>query len=213
MTHALSSPDPAADPDEGWSLPAWLYSDPEYFEVEMARVLRPAWQVVCHVSDIAAAGDFHTLDFLGESVIVVRGEDDRVRAFANVCRHRASRLLAGPSGRVDRIVCPYHAWSYGLDGRLGGVPMGETYPGLDLGRHSLAALDLEIFHGFVFVRLQGGGPSVAQMMAPYAHEIAPYRFEDLKALGRVTLRPREVNWRTSPTTMPTACTSASPTRA
>ena len=183
------------DPDAGWSLPAWLYSDPEFFDVEMARVIRPSWQVVCHVSDIPAAGDYHTLDFLGESVIAVRGQDDVVRAFTNVCRHRAMRLVDGPSGCAKKLVCPYHAWTYDLDGKLSGVPMKSDYTGLDTGRHGLFPVDLETWRGFVFIRLESGGPSVAEMMAPYDHEVEPYRFEEMRAIGRVTMRPRPVNWK------------------
>ena len=185
----------ASDPDADWGLPGWLYNDPEYFQVEMARVMRPSWQVVCHLSDIAEAGAYHTLDFLGESVIVVRGDDGEVRAMANVCRHRGSRLVDDASGCVRQLICPYHAWSYGLDGRLAGVPLGETYPALHRETMGLAPVEMEIYRGFIFVRLEGGGPSVAEMMAPYDAEIAPYRFEDLKAMGRVTLRPRPVNWK------------------
>ncbi len=183
------------DLDEGWSLPGWIYHDPEYFSVEMQRVMRPAWQIVCHVSDIAEAGAYHTLEFLGESIIVMRGSDQQVRAFINVCRHRASRLLDGTSGCVKKIVCPYHAWTYDLDGRLSGVPMRAEYPTLNQEKSGLVPVELEIYHGFIFVRLESGGPSVADMMMPYAQEIAPYRFDDLRALGRVTVRPRAVNWK------------------
>ncbi len=186
---------PHADPDAGLSLPAWTYRDPEFFAAEAARVLRPAWQVVCHVSDIAGAGDWHTLDFLGESILVVRGDNGAIRAFTNVCRHRGSRLVDGASGCAKKLVCPYHAWTYGLDGRLTGVPGRSDYPGLDLAGHGLAPVDCEIWQGFIFVRLAGGGPSVAAMMADYLPEILPYRFAGLRALGRVTLRPRPVNWK------------------
>ena len=185
----------AADPDEALSLPAWTYSDPEFFAAERARVLRPAWQIVCHSSDIAAPGDWHTLEFLGESIIAVRGDDHIVRAFTNVCRHRGSRLVDGNRGCAKRLVCPYHAWTYGLDGRLIGVPGRREYPGLRLEANGLAPVEIEIWQGFVFVRLDNGGPSVAAMMADYLPEILPYRFEQLKALGRVTLRPRAVNWK------------------
>jgi len=184
-----------ADPDADWSLPAWLYSDPDYFAVEMARVMRPSWQVVCHLNDIPAAGDWRTLAFLGESILVIRGQDGVVRAFANVCRHRGSRLVDGEAGCAKRLVCPYHAWSYALDGRLVAVPNRDDYPALDLARSGLAPVELEVWQGFVFVRLEGGGPSVAAMMAPHAAMIAPYRFGELTALGRVTLRPRGVNWK------------------
>ncbi|MBB5684405.1 aromatic ring-hydroxylating oxygenase subunit alpha [Sphingobium boeckii] len=184
-----------ADPDEGWSLPAWVYHDPEFFRIETARVMRPSWQVVCHVSDVPGVGDWHTLDFLGENIIVIRGEDTKVRAFTNVCRHRGSRLVDGSSGCAKKLICPYHAWTYELDGRLSGVPGKREYPTLDMDKSGLAAVESEIWRGFVFVRLEGGGPSVASMMAPYEEMIAPYRFEDLRAVGRVTMRPRTVNWK------------------
>jgi phenylpropionate dioxygenase-like ring-hydroxylating dioxygenase large terminal subunit len=184
------------DPDADWSLPGWLYHDPEYFEVEVARVIRPSWQIVCHASDIAKPGDYHTLDYIGESVIAVRGEDGVVRAFANVCRHRAMRLVEGPAGCAKKLVCPYHAWAYELDGRLTGVPMKADYPALDLAKNGLAPVGIEIWNGFVFVRLEDdGGPSVAEMMAPYAQEIAPYRLAEMRTISPVRLRERAVNWK------------------
>ncbi len=186
----------AADPDESVSLPAWLYRDEEFFAHEAERVFRPSWQVVCHLNDIPQAGDFHTFEFLNEPLVVLRGDDGVVRAFHNVCRHRAARLLDGPSGRCGlRIRCPYHAWTYDLRGRLAGVPFRERFAGLDAGAHGLAPVEHEVFHGFVFVRLAPGGPSVAEMMAPYEAEIAPYRMAEMVPLGRVTLRPRAVNWK------------------
>ena len=183
------------DPLDGRSLPAWTYRDPEFFALERERVFASSWQIVCHVSDVANPGDWHTLEYLGESVIVVRGSDDKLRAFTNVCRHRGSRLVDGSSGCAHKLVCPYHAWTYDLDGALSGVPDSASYPGLDKARHGLAPVSLEIWHGFVFVRLAGEGLSVAAMMAPYEALIEPYRFEELRALGRVTLRPRAVNWK------------------
>ncbi|WP_420139149.1 aromatic ring-hydroxylating oxygenase subunit alpha [Sphingomonas sp.] len=183
------------DPDDGWSLPAWLYADPEYFEVELKQIIRPAWQIVCHVSDIAAPGDWMGLDYAGENIVVLHGADDEIRAFHNVCRHRGARILDGSSGCAKRIVCPYHAWTYASDGRLVGVPSRESYDPTDLAGIGLVPVEHEIWEGFVFVRLESGGPSVARMMAPYAQEIGPYRFPELRKLGRVTLRHRTVNWK------------------
>ncbi len=183
-------------PLDGWSLPAWTYRDPEFHALESDRIFRPSWQVVCHENDLPAPGDWHTLDYIGESVIVVRGRDQVLRAFTNVCRHRGSRLLDGASGCAKKLVCPYHAWTYDLDGRLSGVPDSASYPTLDKEKSGLVPVELEIWRGFAFVRLEDdGGPSVARMMAPYEAMIAPYRFEELEALGRVTLRPRAVNWK------------------
>jgi phenylpropionate dioxygenase-like ring-hydroxylating dioxygenase large terminal subunit len=186
--------DEAHDLDD-LSLPGWIYHDPEYFRLEMARLIRPSWQIVCHESDIAQPGDWRTLDLLGESVIAIRGGDGLVRAFANVCRHRGSRLVDGEAGCARRLTCPYHAWTYAADGRLVAVPNREDYPGLDPARLGLAPVELESWRGFLFVRLEGSGPGVAAMMAPYEAEIAPHQFERLRAIGRITIRPRDVNWK------------------
>ena len=196
MATQLRRIEPSPDPLDGMSLPGWLYFDPEFFEAEKKAFLRAAPQVVCHESDIARAGEWRSLDYLGESLIVIRGDDGEVRAFANVCRHRGSRLVDGTGGCVKLLTCPYHAWSYGRDGRLVGVPHREQYPGLQIDRFGLHPVALENWRGFLFVTLESGGPSVAEMMAPFEHEVAPYRFKDLRAIGRVTLRRRPLNWKT-----------------
>ena len=196
MTAPLRSVAPATDPLDGMSLPGWLYHDAEFFEAEKKAFLRASPQVICHESDIAEPGSWRSLEYLGESVIVIRGDDRRVRAFANVCRHRGSRLVDGNGGCAKVLTCPYHAWSYARDGRLVGVPHRNEYPGLDVEKLGLFQVQLELWNGFLFVTLETGAPSVATMMAPYEAEVAPYRFEDLRAIGRVTLRTRPLNWKT-----------------
>ena len=195
MSEVARLPRREADEQEHLSLPGWVYHDPDYFRVEMARLIRPSWQIVCHANDIPEAGDWRTLDILGESVIVIRGADNLVRAFANVCRHRGSRLVDGTGGCAKRLTCPYHAWTYAADGRLVGVPRREDYAGLDPDGLGLIAVELEAWHGFLFVRLESGGPGIDVMMAPYESEVAPYRLDRLEAIGRITLRPRDVNWK------------------
>ncbi|MEA3178857.1 MAG: hypothetical protein QOI59_2380 [Gammaproteobacteria bacterium] len=188
-------PAPQTDED-GFSLPAWIYHDAEFFELEKQTIFRQAWQLVCHQSDVPNVGDYHSFDFMGESVITLRGEDGQIRSFHNACRHRASRLLDDPKGHCGRrITCPYHAWTYGLDGRLVAIPQKEAFKGLDMGRHGLVPLEQEIFLGFVFVRFATGLPSVKEMAAPYAHELSAYRMEELVPQGRVTFRTRMVNWK------------------
>src|ERR1700730_13204442 len=104
--HADSS---AQSPDnfERFSLTGSMYRDADFLEAEKERVFATAWQVMCHLSDIPNPGDYHTLDFLGEPLVAVRGQDHVVKAFFNVCRHRAARLLDCASGHCSgRIVCP-----------------------------------------------------------------------------------------------------------
>jgi phenylpropionate dioxygenase-like ring-hydroxylating dioxygenase large terminal subunit len=196
MATHLKSVSPGADPLDDWSLPGWLYRDPEFFEAEKKAFLRAAPQVVCHESEIREPGEWRTIEYLGESVILIRADDGEVRAFSNVCRHRGSRLVDGNAGCAKVLTCPYHAWSYARDGRLVGVPHRSEYPGLQPDQFSLFPVALENWHGFLFVTLEPGAPSVAEMMAPYEDEVAPYRFEDLRVMGRVTLRPRPLNWKT-----------------
>jgi phenylpropionate dioxygenase-like ring-hydroxylating dioxygenase large terminal subunit len=195
MSEIARLPRRAPDDQEHLSLPGWVYRDPEYFRVEMARLIRPSWQIVCHANDIPGTGDWRTLEILGESIIVIRGDDGGIRAFANVCRHRGSRLVDGHAGCAKRLTCPYHAWTYTTDGRLVGVPDRQDYPGLDPATLGLVPVELENWRGFLFVRLEGGGPTVAEMMAPYAEEAAPYPFEEMQAIGRITMRARDVNWK------------------
>ena len=196
MATHLRTVEPTPDPLEDMSLPGWLYYDPEFFEAEKRAFLRAAPQVVCHESEIAEPGEWRTIEYLGESVIVIRGDDGEIRAFSNVCRHRGSRLVDGTGGCSKVLTCPYHAWSYARDGRLVGVPHRHEYPGLQTEKMSLFPVALETWRGFLFVALEPGAPSVHEMMAPYEHEVAAYRFEDLQAIGRVTLRQRPLNWKT-----------------
>jgi phenylpropionate dioxygenase-like ring-hydroxylating dioxygenase large terminal subunit len=185
-----------ATEDDAVSLPAWIYRDPEFLELEKELIFRSSWQIVCHVNDVPQPGDYHSFEFLGQGVIVLRAEDGQIRSFHNACRHRAARLLDESKGHCGRrITCPYHAWTYGLDGRLLTVPQRSDFTGVERERHGLMPLEQEIFLGFVFVRFAPGLPSVREMAAPYAEELAAYRFEDLVPQGRVTLRSRAVNWK------------------
>jgi phenylpropionate dioxygenase-like ring-hydroxylating dioxygenase large terminal subunit len=162
------------------TLPAWTYNNAEFFALERERLLLPHWQPVCHVSEIADPGAYATFDFLGERALVVRGEDGEVRAFHNVCRHRAAAVAQGRFGRCKGAMrCFYHGWTYSLDGRLKAVPGEANFPGLDRSQYGLKSLPVEIWMGFVFVRFREGAASVAERMAPYAAEIARYRFAEM----------------------------------
>src|SRR5262245_64860681 len=124
MSAKLRPADPGVEPvSSGRSLPAWIYRDPEFFALEREHLFMPAWHLVCHVADIPRPGDYATYELLGELALVVRGADDTIRAFHNVCRHRAARVLDGPTGHAGNCIrCPYHAWTYALDGKLIAVP-------------------------------------------------------------------------------------------
>ncbi len=199
--NAERAPDPDAptalvSSEDDFSLPGWIYRDPEFLAAEKQKIFATAWQIVCHLNDIPRPGDYHTLNFLGEPLVAVRGHNGGVNVFYNVCRHRAARLLDGPAGHcAGRIVCPYHAWTYDLDGRLTTVPLRREFNDLSPERYGLKPVESEVYGGFIFARLEPGLPGVAAMLAPYAGELAAYRLEELQPIGRVTLRTRHVNWK------------------
>lgn len=196
MSAAIQPVRPVHSSEEDFGLPGWIYHDQEFFELEKRSIFRTSWQLVCHSNDIPEVGDYHCFELLGEAVVTVRGKDSRLRSFHNVCRHRASRLFDGPKGNCGNLIsCPYHHWSYSLEGKLVGVPQRASFHGLDMENRGLAVLEQEIYMGFVFVRFEPGLPSVREMMAPYEQELAAYRMEELVPQGRVTLRPRQVNWK------------------
>jgi phenylpropionate dioxygenase-like ring-hydroxylating dioxygenase large terminal subunit/AcrR family transcriptional regulator len=184
----------AAGPTE--TLPAWTYESAEFFALERERIFLPSWQIVGHVSDMPTAGDYLTFEQLGERAFVIRGKDGELRAFHNVCRHRAHAVVMGEHGTCKRaITCPYHGWTYELDGRLKGIPAAETFPPFDKAAYGLRALDVEVYLGFIFIRFAGGGPSVAERLAPYSEELAHYRFEDMVATEEMWSEEIAVDWK------------------
>jgi phenylpropionate dioxygenase-like ring-hydroxylating dioxygenase large terminal subunit len=181
----------------GWkTLPAWIYSSDEFFALERAAIFMRTWQLAGHTSEIPQPGDYLRFDLLAESAIVVRGEDGEIRAFHNVCRHRAFRLLDSAAGRCDRLMrCRYHGFAYGLDGSLKAVPAEESFEGLDRACFGLNPVSLEIWKGFVFVRFDGDGPSVAEQLAAIEDQLAPYRLEELVPYGESATAPIGANWK------------------
>ena len=137
-----------------------------------------------------------TLDVSGERALVIRDGDGRLRAFHNVCRHRASRVVAGETGSCrGSIVCPYHGWTYGYDGRLQSIPSDQGFDRLDKSRLSLPEVEIEEWMGFVFVRFGGDGPSVAATLKPLADVAEHFRFAEMKPWGTRDSQSCEFNWK------------------
>ena len=189
-----SAPSPAVRLE---TLPGWTYDNAEFLELEKEHLFRRQWQLVGHVSEVPAAGDYMTLDAVGERIAVVRDNDGTLHAFHNVCRHRASRVVAGDRGHCERaLTCPYHGWTYAFDGRLRGVPEADSFGSLDTRQVRLPPVELEVWMGFVFVRIKPErGPGVAEMLQPWQAELAPYRLADLQPHGAQWQRNLAVNWK------------------
>jgi phenylpropionate dioxygenase-like ring-hydroxylating dioxygenase large terminal subunit len=177
------------------ALPAWIYNHPEMTRLELERIIRPSWQIACHVSEIPKTGDFHTLDLGPDSIVVLRDRSQKVQAFHNVCRHRGARILDGGGHCHGTIVCPYHGWSYNYEGALLGVPGKESFPGLERSEYGLKRVHVEVVLGFVFVCLAANPPPLKERFAPFLEELAPYRFEEMVPLVPVSYDNWEVDWK------------------
>jgi len=179
-------------------LPAWSFFSPEMLEMEKDMLFRRHWQLVCHASDIPEPGDFLTLDVVGERALVIRGKDNVVRAFHNLCRHRGSRVVAEESGTCKTaIICPFHGWVYNLDGTLRGPAQPQSLPALDPVEMGLKPIDMDIWQGFVFVRFQPGPqPPMSEVMAHFDDEVAQYDLENLQPTGEGFFCSEiEANWK------------------
>ncbi len=144
------------------ALPGRYYTDPEIFARIRDRVFFRTWQFACHESRIPETGDYYAFSILDQDLFIVRQKDGSLRCFYNVCQHRAHPLVQG-SGRVRVLVCPYHAWSYGLDGHLRGARGTKDQPGFDRSGICLSEVRLERFCGFLFVNLDPEARPMAEV--------------------------------------------------
>ena len=120
------------------------FVSPEVFAEEQDRIFSKQWVLAGHQSQLAEAGDYFVAEVASESLIIVRDKGGEVHGFYNVCRHRGSRLIENRNGRSQGIQCPYHAWTYGLDGRLIGTPHMDDVPGFDKADYSLHPVSLAL---------------------------------------------------------------------
>jgi Rieske 2Fe-2S family protein len=187
--------DPAPVPAEGLAtalapfgqsrmLPREAYVDPAVFEWEQRNIFA-GWTCVGHAGDLATVGAQKAVGTGPNAVLLVRAENDTVHAFANTCRHRGHELLAcGATAKGRSIVCPYHSWSYRLDGRLRNAPGFRDVEGFEPDEFGLAELRLVDWHGWLFVDPSGADAEFSAHVAGLEEIVGPYRPEDLTIVAR-----------------------------
>jgi phenylpropionate dioxygenase-like ring-hydroxylating dioxygenase large terminal subunit len=176
-------------------LPRDRYLAPDVFEQEYTQVFSRQWLFVGHRSQLDGPGAYLVEEILGESVVVTRVEDGGLKAFLNVCRHRGHRICDGPSGRVQRFVCPYHRWTYSLTGELLGAPASPDGDGIDYRELPLYDVHVAEFEGFLFVCLGDDRPADPQdALRPLTPGIERFRLGDLREAHRESYLLR-VNWK------------------
>ncbi|MFF7776137.1 aromatic ring-hydroxylating dioxygenase subunit alpha [Streptomyces tanashiensis] len=198
---APTAPDTAARDLPAPALSARHYTDPDLAAAETRRVFARSWQLVCHESDLAGPGARLAAAVADREVLVVRTEDGGLAAHLNVCRHRGTRLVAAPEAAGKAIRCPYHGWTYRLDGSLVGAPEARQIPCLDRPRLGLLPARVESFLGFVFVNLDPGAVPLSESCAGLAEAIGHYAGADLVPVGRDRIHDvaraevQQANWK------------------
>lgn len=158
------------DPARSWSLNAEAYTDPRWAEVDLRAIFARTWQWLCHVERLREPGSYVAATVAGLPVVVVRDRSGELRAFYNVCKHRAHELLQG-SGTTRNIVCPYHAWTYALDGRLKAARRADRMDTFDKSEVCLDQVQVEEFCGMVYVNLDPAAAPLAEQAGDLAAEI------------------------------------------
>ena len=178
---------------EAETLPPTAYTDPAFYERELERIFRREWMFIGRADVIPRPGDYFTLQCAGVAMIVVRGPDDQVRAFANACRHRGSLIVEG-EGRARAFRCPYHSWTYGLDGRLLSASEMQNTHGFDAAHYGLIPIRLQVWNGFLFVDLSGRQAPIAEYFGDLGDKLASYRLSDMVCVRRRAFEVR-CNWK------------------
>jgi Rieske 2Fe-2S family protein len=176
------------------TLPQRYFVSPEIFAAEQEKIFSKRWVCIGHQSQIVKAGDYFISDVVGESLIVVRDQRSTIRGFYNVCRHRGTRLKEDACGHASAIQCPYHAWTYALDGRLIGAPHMDQVPGFDKADYSLHAVNLALWEGFIFVNLADSPTPLEEVFAPLAGKFSHWNLPKLCSAKRMEYDVR-ANWK------------------
>jgi glycine betaine catabolism A len=185
----------AVMPAGATTLPAAYYVDPEYFKREMAALFGRMWICAGRVEQIELAGQYFLREVLGESLIVTRAASGRVHAFYNVCRHRGTKLCTDEQGVFNgSIQCPYHAWTYNLDGSLIGAPHMDEVPHFRKDHYPLHEAHADVWDGHIFVNLSTAPEPLSAQLADLPSKFTPWRMADLRLGHRVVYDVR-ANWK------------------
>lgn len=164
--------------EQAWTLPPSAYTDPRVFAAEIEAIFASEWLCVARIDQLPEAGDYVCTDLPDQPIVVTRGRDEQLRAFSRVCLHRAMPIVEG-QGNATGFVCPYHSWSYELDGQLRSAPMMDGAEGFDPQQCRLPELQLEVWQGFVFVNLNPNAKPLGPRLQGLSQRLQNYRFDQL----------------------------------
>ena len=169
----------AADPRDAASLPPALYTDPAVFTAERDAIFAREWMAVARSEWLAAPNSYLACDLVGDPIVLTRDAEGELRAFSNVCLHRACPIASG-RGNASQLTCPYHRWTYGLDGRLKGTPLMEQARDFDRAALRLPGLAVEEWLGWIFVNADADAPPLAPRLTALHERLAPFGVESMR---------------------------------
>jgi choline monooxygenase len=175
------------------SMPSVLYTSPEIFALEREQIFLKHWFFLARSEQLPNPGDYRAFDTPGGPILLVRGQDNELRVFANYCRHRGSLLLKGSGNTGGRIMCPYHAWSYFSDGRLYGCPDRADAEGFDRRENGLVPLSIDQWAGFIFAAFAPEKP-LLDHLGDLPLRMASHKLDQMRHVWSVTLTPN-CNWK------------------
>ena len=180
----ISEYDDTAFLEDAFTIPASWYTNPEMLELELQAVFGRTWQAIGRTGQVASPGDYITAQVGNEPVLAVHGADGSLGAFFNVCRHHAAAVAVEPCGRAQSFRCPYHGWTYGLDGRLKGAPEFNEVRNFDRTKNGLVPIRVDTWEQFVFVALDAGTQSLREFLGGFAEVVAPLKLGNLNFYTR-----------------------------
>src|SRR5256712_6198995 len=184
LEQILASYNERAELAEASTIPAPWYVDSRIAELESKTVFSKSWQMVGRVDQLEKPEQFVTASVAGEPIVVVRGDDNVLRGFFNVCRHHAAAVLTEPCGQASILHCPYHGWNYGLDGALKGMPAFEGVKNFDRQKNGLMSVKADIWEGFAFVNLDPQAMSLKDFLGGLMQRVAPLGISKLHFFDR-----------------------------
>jgi choline monooxygenase len=184
LSNLLALYDEGAPLEEAYTIPAAWYVDERIARIEHEQVFGSNWIAVGRTDQAAAPGQFFTFNLDGEPLVVVRGADNELRAFYNVCRHHAAAVATAPCGVAQHLRCPYHGWTYGLDGSLKGAPEFGGVCNFDRSANALVPVRVSIWENFIFVNLNEEAPTLQSFLGDLAQRFAPLSVSSLHFFAR-----------------------------
>ncbi|HYH85627.1 MAG TPA: aromatic ring-hydroxylating dioxygenase subunit alpha [Pyrinomonadaceae bacterium] len=185
LREIVESYDARAPLAEAWTIPAPWYTDERVYGLERRTVFARTWQLAARVEQLREPGRYVTREIAGEPVVVVRGSDGVLRAFFNVCRHHAAAVMNEEEGTSKHLRCPYHGWTYTLEGELRGTPDFAGVCGFDRAASGLVPVECGVWENWVFVKLERGGASLEEFLgAKLVEQTRPLSFQNLQWVER-----------------------------